>query len=113
MKNVVVANQERYNVPKELYVPVKPEDLDWTVYHLILAGKASEMGAIIEETGCTREEAGESIRRLVSYCLVDNVGDRYEALSVPDIFLRSQCKYADDMPIVIENGVVKPKKPVQ
>ena len=104
---------ERYNVPKVLYVPVKPEDLDWIVYHRILAGKASDMGAVIRETGCTPEEAEESIRRLVSYFLIDSVGDRYQALSVSDMFLRSQCKYANDMPFVIENGVVKPKKPVQ
>jgi hypothetical protein len=109
----VVTIPERYNVPKVLYVPVKPEDLDWTVYHLILAGKATDNDAVIQETGCSPEEAAESIRRLISYFLIDIVADRYQALSMPDMFLRSQCKYADDMPIVIENGVVKPKKPVQ
>ena len=92
---------------------MKPEDLDWIVYHLILEGKASDMDAIIGATGCTPAEGDESIRRLVSYFLIDTDGDRFYALSVPDMFLRSQCKYDEGMPIVIENGVVKTKKPVQ
>jgi hypothetical protein len=96
-----------------LYVPVKPEDLDWIVYHLILEGKASDRDAVIGSTGCTPTEGDESIRRLVSYFLVDAEGDRLHALSVPDMFLRSSCKYDEDMPIVIENGVVKTKKTVQ
>jgi len=92
---------------------VRPEDLDWIVYHLILQEKASDADAVVRETGCTPEEGDESIRRLVSYFLIDTDGDRLHALSVPDMFLRSQCKYDEDMPIVIENGVIKPKKPVQ
>jgi hypothetical protein len=104
---------KRYNVLYVLYVPVKPEDLDWIVYHLILEEKASDRDAIIGAAGCAPEEGDDSIRRLVSYFLVDTDGGRFRALSVPDMFLRSQCKYDGDMPIVIENGVVKTKKPVQ
>ena len=105
--------KKRYNVVDVLYVAVRPEDLDWIVYHLIQQGKASDLDAVIRETGCTPEEGDESIRRLVAYFLIDTVGDRLQALSVPDMFLRSQCKYDQGMPFVIENGVIKPKKPVQ
>lgn len=92
---------------------VKPEDFDWIVYHLILEGKASDMAGVIGATGCTKEEGDESVRRLISYFLIDTDGEQFHALSVPDMFLRSQCKYDEDMPIVIENGVVKTKKTVQ
>ncbi len=109
----MVKNPERYNVLRVLYVPVKAEDLDWIVYHLIADGKASDSDAIIRAAGCSPDEGNESIRRLVSYFLIDSDGDRFVALSVPDMFLRSSCKYDEDMPIVIENGVVKTKKPVQ
>lgn len=104
---------EKYNVPNVLYVPVKPEDLDWMVYHLVLGEEASTKDALTGRTGCTPEEVDESVRRLVSYFLIDTDGEQFRALSVPDMFLRSQCKYDDDMPIVIENGVVKQKRPVQ
>jgi len=110
VKNVVVTIPERYNVPKVLYVPVKPEDLDWIVYHLILAGKVSDTGTIVQETGCTPEEAAGTVRRLVSYFLIDSTGGRFSARSVPEMLLLCQCRYADDSPVIIEDGVVKPKK---
>jgi hypothetical protein len=94
-------------------MPVKPEDFDSEVYHILSAGKGSTPEALAEETGCPREAVNESLRRLLSYLLIDYSGGKYQALSVPEMLLRCQCRFAADLPFIIEDGVIKPKKPEQ
>jgi hypothetical protein len=94
-------------------MPVKPEDLDWMIYHLISAVMTADEEDLVKETGCPPGEVRESLGRLVSYCLISQVNGKYQVLSVQEMLLRAQCKYSNDLPFIIENGVVKARKPGQ
>ena len=94
-------------------MPVKPEDLDWRVYHLLSAGMAADEEALARETGCPPGEVRDSLDRLVSYSLIARTDGNYQVLSIQEMALLVQCRYSSDLPLIIEDGVVKARKPEQ
>jgi hypothetical protein len=93
-------------------MPVKDEDLDWMVYHILSNGKTTEE-SIVRETGFSPGDIKESLNRLKSNLLIDCKGDSYDILSIPEMLFRCQCRYEKDTPLVIDNGIIKVRKPEQ
>jgi len=94
-------------------MPVKDEDLDWIVYHILSDTGAKTEEAIVRETGFPAADIRASLTRLESNLLVGCRDGTYGVLSIPDMLFRCQCRYATDSPVTIEDGVIKVKKPEQ
>jgi biotin operon repressor len=89
---------------------VNEQDLDWQVYHLLIKDPDQDPDVITGKTGCSRDEIVSSLRRLEADGLIEQDGERYKVLSVQEILLRGQAKYDQNVPFVIEGGVIRIKK---
>jgi hypothetical protein len=94
-------------------MPVKDEDLDWIVYHILSNGGAKTEVSIGPVTGFSAEDIRASLIRLKLNLLIECRDGNYEVISIPEMLFRCQCRYSTDIPVVIEDGVVKVKKPEQ
>jgi transcription initiation factor IIE alpha subunit len=94
-------------------MPVKDEDLDWIVYHVLSNGGVKTEESLVRETGMPTGDISASLSRLKSSLLIDFRDGNYEVISIPEMLFRCQCRYSTDIPVVIEDGVVKVKKPEQ
>ena len=94
-------------------MPVKDEDLDWIIYHVLSNGGAKKEEALVRETGLPAGDVSASLTRLKSNLLIDCRDDTYDVVSIPEMLFRCQCRYEQDMPVTIENGVINVKKPEQ
>ena len=89
---------------------MKQEDTDWLVYHQIppaepipvadLAGRCSLEPSVIED----------SLMRLERYCLIERTGSNVRILTFGEALVKNQFKYEEDLPFVIENGVIKERR---
>lgn len=91
-------------------MPVKDEDLDWIVYHILSNSGAKTEESLVRETGLPVGDISASLSRLKSNFLIDNQNGNYNVISIPEMLFRCQCRYIEDIPVVIEEGVVKVKK---
>ncbi|MEI7434890.1 MAG: MarR family transcriptional regulator [Methanomicrobiales archaeon] len=91
-------------------MPVKDEDLDWIVYHILSDKGAKTDESIIRETGLPAGDICASLSRLKSNFLIECRDGNYDILSIPEMLFRCQCRYGQDSPVVIEDGVIKVKK---
>jgi hypothetical protein len=89
---------------------VKQEDADWRVYHLIPPGASTTVAALAEMSGLDPSVIEDSLVRLERYCLIEYSGGNVRMLNFGEALLRNQCKYEEDLPFVIENGVIKAKR---
>ena len=94
-------------------MPVKDEDLDWIVYHVLSDEGAKTEESLVRETGFPAGDISASLYRLSSNLLIECRDGSYDVLSIPEMMFRCQCRYGQDIPVIIENGVVKVKKPEQ
>jgi hypothetical protein len=94
-------------------MPVKDEDLDWIVYHVLSGKGAKTEETIVRETGFPAGDIRASLTRMESNLLIECREGNYDVLSIPDMLFRCQCRYAKDSPVVIEDGVIRVKKPEQ
>ena len=94
-------------------MPVKDEDLDWIVYHVLSDEGAKTEESLVRETGFPAGDISASLCRLSSNLLIKCRDGSYDVLSIPEMMFRCQCRYGQDIPVIIENGVVKVKKPEQ
>jgi len=92
-------------------MPVKDEDLDWIVYHILSNGGAKTEVSIVRETGFSAEDIRASLIRLKLNLLIECRDGNYDVISIPEMLFRCQCRYGQDIPVVIEDGVIKVKKP--
>jgi hypothetical protein len=90
---------------------VKDEDADWMVYHLIATETATTLDALVERCGLDAETVGASLARLERYLLIERAGPGIRALTFGESLIRNQLRYCNDLPFVIENGLIKEKKP--
>ncbi|MBN1166923.1 MAG: hypothetical protein JXA44_07305 [Methanospirillaceae archaeon] len=91
---------------------MRESDIDWVIYHIIAAS----------DDGCTRCRISNesvyddpvidsSLQRLVSFCLIREQEQVYRAVSIEEYILQSQLRYCERSQIILENGVIKVKKP--
>ncbi|MDD1660985.1 MAG: MarR family transcriptional regulator [Methanomicrobiales archaeon] len=81
-------------------------DIDWSVYHALLDGKAGTMQDLAG-MGYDPRLIEESVRRLERYYLVERSGDSLRILSFQESLLLCQAKNDETCPFVVENGVIR------
>ncbi|MCX6700153.1 MAG: MarR family transcriptional regulator [Methanomicrobiales archaeon] len=91
-------------------MPVKDEDVDWIVYHILSNGGAKTEASLVGETGLPAGDIVESLTRLELNLLIECRNGTYDILSIPEMLFRCQCRHSQDMPVIIEDGVIKVKK---
>jgi len=89
---------------------VKEADTDWRVYHRIPENTPVAMDDLAARCGLGLPEVEASLARLERSCLVERNGSSVRVLSFGEALIRNQLKYEEDLPFVIENGVIKEKK---
>ncbi len=89
---------------------MKEEDVDWLVYHQLEAGVPVDPAALAARCGLGLAEVQASLTRLERSCLVGRSGSFVRMLSFGEALIRNQCKYEEDLPYTIENGVIREKK---
>lgn len=88
---------------------MKEADVDWLVYHRIPEGSSVSTDALAERCGLSVSDLKASLVRLERSCLVKRSGSSVRLLSIGESLLRNQLNYEEDLPFILENGVVKMK----
>ena len=65
---------------------------------------------LVERSGWNRDVVAASLSRLEDACLIAVVGEAVSLLSLSDMLMLNEMMHAPDMPVYIENGVIKAKK---
>jgi DeoR/GlpR family transcriptional regulator of sugar metabolism len=90
---------------------VREEDLDWAIYHRIPETGGVTVENLVAATGFEADAVTRSLERLERYLLVRRSGETVRLLSIQESLIECQCRYAkEELPFVIENGVVKAKR---
>jgi Mn-dependent DtxR family transcriptional regulator len=89
---------------------VKEEDIDWMIYHIIACKPAVATGDLAAASGLDAAAVESSLTRLHQALLIERTEDTVRVLSFGESLIKTQVKYSDDLPFVIENGVIKEKK---
>jgi hypothetical protein len=90
---------------------VNAEDTDWLVYHRIPENAPVTEEYLRAACGLDAESLAASLERLGRSCLIEHSGDSVRMLNFGEALLRNQCKYEKNLPYIIENGVIKARKP--
>lgn len=87
---------------------MREEDLDWLLYHRIAGQDGITVDDLAAGTGHDPSIVSSSVERLRRYHLIGKSGELLRALSIQDSLMSCKLKHAmDDLPFVIENGVIK------
>jgi len=87
---------------------VKPEDIDWKIYHIIAADESVTMQELTEAVDIPASEIEASVKRLERNFLIKRINDHILVCSIEESLLASQMR-PDDSPVYIENGVIRVK----
>ena len=91
---------------------MREEDLDWLCYTTLSRGTGSAtIPELARAVGADEEAVAASAARLVHYLLAQQNGERIQLLSAQESLLACQIRYSGDLPLVLENGVVRVKGP--
>ena len=88
---------------------MREEELDWEVYHRIGEDATATPASIAMALGLGAREIEDSCRRLERNLLIERAGEGYRQLSCVESLASCQMRYCCDMPVYIENGVIKVK----
>ena len=83
---------------------------DWARYHMLTEDKPVMISELAERSGWNRDVVAASLSRLEDACLIAVVGEAVSLLSLSDMLMLNEMMHAPDMPVYIENGVIKAKK---
>ncbi|KLK87807.1 hypothetical protein SZ63_09340 [Methanoculleus sediminis] len=90
---------------------MREEDLDWTVYHRIPETGGTTVEDLVAATGFEPGAVTASIERLEYRLLVRRSGETVRLLSIQESLIECQCRHTrEDLPFVIENGVIRAKR---
>ena len=87
------------------------EDTDWLVYHRIPQTGEIPERELAADCGLDDRTLADSLARLDRSCLVERGDGRVRMLSFGEALIKNQFKNDEDLPYVIENGVIKARKP--
>ena len=90
---------------------MKTEDTDWLVYHLIPENEPVAEEVLAERCGLDPETVAASLVRLDNACLINRCDGKVRMLTFGEALVRNQFRHEPDLPYVIENGVIKARKP--
>jgi hypothetical protein len=85
---------------------VRDEDIDWSVYHALLEGKAGTLQGL----ACLGYEPRlieEAVRRLEKCFLIERAGDSVRVLSFQESLFLCQAKNDETCPFIVENGIIR------
>jgi hypothetical protein len=91
-------------------IQVNAEDTDWLVYHRLPENGSVAESELAEGLGLDGATIAESLARLERSCLVERRDGSVRMLNFGEALLRNQCRYEQDLPYVIENGVIKARR---
>jgi len=86
---------------------VRDEDIDWQIYHRIALGEAGTIPELISITELDEEVIRASVQRLVGYLLIRQEGELLHPMGLEEMLLSCRIRYTKDLPVTIENGVIK------
>lgn len=90
---------------------MREEDLDWAVYHRIPETGNITVEDLVAATGFEPGAVMASLKRLEHYLLIRQSGETVRLLAIQESLIECQCRHTrDDLPFVIENGVVREKR---
>ncbi|HEX3001517.1 MAG TPA: MarR family transcriptional regulator [Methanoregula sp.] len=89
---------------------MKQEDTDWLVYHRIPPASPIAVEILAGHCGLEQSVVENSLSRLERACLIERAGQEVRMLTFGEALIKNQFKYEEDLPFVIENGVIKEKK---
>ncbi|MCZ0860034.1 hypothetical protein O0S10_02170 [Methanocorpusculum sp. MG] len=84
--------------------------IDWALYHMLTDEKPVMITELVQRSGWSRDVVAESLSRLEANCLIAVMGESVSLLSLSDMLMLNEMMHAPDMPVYIENGVIKAKK---
>ena len=67
---------------------VRDEDIDWNIYHMIVAHPGCTGETIRELTGFEEDAVRASLVRLMKYCLIECRNNLYRACSTEEIIIK-------------------------
>ncbi|ABN57450.1 MULTISPECIES: hypothetical protein [Methanoculleus] len=87
---------------------MREEDLDWAVYHRIPKTDGITVEGLVAATGFEPGAVTASLERLEHHLLVRRSGKTVRLLSIQESLIECQCRHTrEDLPFVIENGVIR------
>ncbi|HQD25334.1 MULTISPECIES: hypothetical protein [Methanoculleus] len=90
---------------------MREEDLDWAVYHGIPQSGSITVEDLVATTGFEPGAVRASLERLEHYLLIRRSGEAVRLLSIEESLIECQCRHTkEDLPFVIENGVIRAKR---
>ncbi len=91
---------------------MRESDIDWEIYHIIATvDEGCPRSRIIDETLYEDEVIHNSLQRLLSSLLIHECNQVYRVISVQEYMLKCQLKYCQSTSIIIENGIIRVKRP--
>ena len=92
---------------------MRDEDLDWLCYTTLSRGAGSAtVPELARATGLSEDSVAASAARLERALLARRDGERVLLLAIQESFLLCQDRHGrEKMPYVIENGVVRARRP--
>jgi predicted transcriptional regulator len=89
---------------------MKEEEIDWALYHLLEEGKPVGIPELCGRSGLSGETVASSLSRLEKNCLIRVTQDMVSLLSLSEMLMINELKYAVSSPVCLENGIIKVRK---
>ncbi|MDR3102732.1 MAG: MarR family transcriptional regulator [Methanocalculaceae archaeon] len=89
---------------------MRDEEIDWALYHLLPDGQPVMIAELAENSWFSQDAVDASLARLENNCLIVVRDGAVSRLSLLDMLMMNKMMHAPDMPIYMENGVIKAKK---